>query len=621
MHCFKMTSLKLSVLCVSVAGMMLGCYSAKQPHVEPTSVVTPPPFELTILHINDHHSHLDEETVKLKFDVGQGPEEFMVDRGGVARVATMIKQLDRPQKNILKMHAGDAITGDFYYTLTDGVADAAAMNQICFDTFVLGNHEFDAKDAGLKYFLDALKQQGKCKQATQVLSANVMFGPSSPLYQTKDVQKTAIFEKQGQKIGVVGLTIAGKTKNASQPNADTIFADEVKTAQQEIDNLKSQGVNKIILQAHLGYDFDKKIAQQLTDVDVIVGGDSHTFLGPKQLETVGLKPEDEYPKQLKNKNGDPVCIVQAWQYNYVLGELNVKFDPQGRVIQCSGTPHILIGDDFKRIKDPTHVINQAELGKIKQQIEQQKLPFDIVEPDLDMQIALQPYTLKKQSFTSHVIGYATEDLCTQSKPTHQPTGMCSTSSGDVQQLMAEAMYLQGKKQFKADFSIQNGGGVRIEIPKGPVTVDMVYRLLPFKNKLVQLDMTGAEIKATLEDVVDALAANNKGSYPYSAGMRWRVDKTLPKNQRIQNIEVKNGQGKFQPISLQKTYRVATIDFLARGSESYTRFKDVTGTRRHDYETDYADIFLNYVDNLPTVNGQKQIRRLPVSDYSTQKYIE
>lgn len=619
MNMLKM-SLKLTVLCASMS-VLLGCQNT-QPQIKPKTIVSPQPFDLTILHINDHHSHLDAETTKLKFDIGQGPEEFTVDRGGISRVVAMMKQLDQPEKNIIKIHAGDAITGDFYYTLTDGVADAAAMNEICFDTFVLGNHEFDAKDAGLKYFLDALvKQQGTCKQPTQVLSANVVFGPSSPLYQTKNVQKATVIEKDGQKIGIVGLTIAGKTKNASQPNADTIFLDEIQTAQQEINLLKSQGINKIILQTHVGYELDQKLAQQLTDVDVIVGGDSHTLLGPKQLENIGLKPEGAYPTQLTNKSGDPVCVAQAWQYSYVLGELNVKFDPAGRVIQCGGTPHILIGDDFKRVKDPKNLIQANELQHIKQQIKVQELPLDIISPDVHMQTALQSYTSKKQAFTTHIVGYATEDFCSKSQPTNQITGSCLTRGGDVQQLMAEAVYLEGLKQFNADFSIQNAGGVRTEILKGPVTVDTVYRLLPFKNKLVRLNMTGAEVQATLEDVVDALAANNKGSYPYSGGMRWHVDKTQPKGQRITSLEVLNKQGKYQPILLQKTYQVATIDFLARGSESYTRFKDITGARRQDFNIDYADIFLKYVDNLPLKQGQKEISRLPVSKYSTQKYTE
>ena len=153
-----------------------------------STVVTPPveegkPLELNILHINDHHSHLDEEKIKFKANVGSGEEEFSVASGGFARVAALINQFASEKKNVLKIHAGDATTGDLYYNLTDGKADADAMNTVCFDTFTPGNHEFDAHDDGLKKFIDAL-DQGSCQEKTKVLTANVTFGASSPLYQT-----------------------------------------------------------------------------------------------------------------------------------------------------------------------------------------------------------------------------------------------------------------------------------------------------------------------------------------------------------------------------------------------------------------------------------------------------
>ena len=112
---------------------------------------------------------------------------------------------------------------------------------------------------------------------------------------------------------MIGLTIAQKTKNSSQPNADTLFGDEIEVAQKEINLLKAQGINKIILQTHVGYALDKKLAESLTDVDVIIGGDSHTLLGPQSLSKYGLTQEAEYPTQLRNKDGDLVCIAQACQ--------------------------------------------------------------------------------------------------------------------------------------------------------------------------------------------------------------------------------------------------------------------------------------------------------------------
>jgi 5'-nucleotidase/UDP-sugar diphosphatase len=128
-----------------------------------------------------------------------------------------------------------------------------------------------------------------------------------------------IIEKDGEKIGVVGLTVKDKTQFASRPDASTRFLDEAASAQAVIDELKLRGVNKIVLLSHLGYAADKAIAPKLSGVDVIIGGDSHTLLGPDSMKNYGLTPSGAYPTQTVDKDGRKVCIAQAWQYSYAVG--------------------------------------------------------------------------------------------------------------------------------------------------------------------------------------------------------------------------------------------------------------------------------------------------------------
>ena len=131
----------------------------------------PAPLDLTILHINDHHSRLDAETTTLTLKDATGASKAVtVELGGFARVTAAIEALAAGQKNVLKLHAGDAVTGDLYFTQSEGKADADMMNTVCFDAFTLGNHEFDSADAGLVKFIDFL-HAGTCR--TPVLSANV----------------------------------------------------------------------------------------------------------------------------------------------------------------------------------------------------------------------------------------------------------------------------------------------------------------------------------------------------------------------------------------------------------------------------------------------------------------
>lgn len=75
------------------------------------------PSELKILHINDHHSHLDGEELSFNFDLGHGEEPLVVSRGGFSRVATFMNLMAENHQNVVKIHAGDAITGDLYYNL------------------------------------------------------------------------------------------------------------------------------------------------------------------------------------------------------------------------------------------------------------------------------------------------------------------------------------------------------------------------------------------------------------------------------------------------------------------------------------------------------------------------
>jgi 5'-nucleotidase len=621
-----------------LAGCIAGC-SSDDNNADTAPVVTPQPLALTILHINDHHSHLDAETASLQLATAADKREAInVERGGFPRVTQAIADLAKNSTNVLKLHAGDALTGDLYFNLSEGKSDADLMNTVCFDAFTLGNHEFDNADAGLKKFIDFLHDKRVSPNcATPVLSANVKFGANSALSAAKApnyVRPSVVLERGGQKIGVIGMTIAGKTKNASRPDADTTFADEIVTAQAEIDRLKAQGINKIVISGHLGYDFDKNMATKLSGVDVIIGADSHTLLGPAAMSTYGLTPAGAYPTKAQDKDGNPVCIAQAWEYATVVGELKISFDDKGVVTQCEGTPHMLIGDNFMR---GTTAVSAAEKTAILADIAAGKV-LRVTAPAPAATAILAPYKKAKEDFGATVVAQSTDNLCLRRVPgptrdrTRSSLGdLCNLNAhviahgGDIQQVVAEAFLQQGKAFFGADISVQNGGGVRVDVKQGPVSVKDVYTVLPFKNTLVQLNATGAELKAVLEDAVAAVVANNTGSYPYTGGLRFNVDMNQAKGARVTGLQVRNAAGGWDVLDMAKVYKVATINFLADGADFYTSFaaikgKDATGAdRRLDVGLDYAEAFLKYVQNLP--GTPKTLVKLPTASYSTQTYIE
>ncbi|MFA7503392.1 MAG: 5'-nucleotidase C-terminal domain-containing protein [Burkholderiaceae bacterium] len=607
---------------------MLGACSSS----DDDSAVLPPagePLELTILHINDHHSHLDEESTSLTLATAAGQrEEIDLPLGGFARVTSAFAELSQDVPNVLKIHAGDAITGDLYYNLTDGKADADLMNTVCFDTMTLGNHEFDDGDAGLKGFIDFL-HSGDCR--TEVLSANVRFGASSPLHEANApglVKPSVVIERGGQRIGLVGLTVASKTKNASRPDADTQFEDETQAAQEEIDRLRGEGIDKIIVQSHLGYSLERELVGRLSGVDVLVGGDSHTLLGPAQLADYGLTSGGDYPTRLADRDGKLVCVVQAWQYSYVVGELRVSFDANGDVTECDGTPHVLIGDDFRKNDlELTPADRDAVLSDIAA-----AGALRLTTPDPAAEAILAPYRQEKLDFGSTVVAQADSNLClrrvpgTVLDPTRSTIAECNIDphvinhGGDIQQIVAEAFLQQGKRFFDADLSIQNGGGVRVDVAPGDIDVSRIYTVLPFRNTLVQLNMTGAEIKAALEDALDGVVGRgNTGSYPYSGGLRWSADLSQPKGSRLSDLVLRGADGSHVPLDPLATYKVVTIDFLADGSDFYTTLGTITGDRRIDVGLDYAEAFLLYVDSLPGI--VKILSKLPTDHYSTQQFVD
>ncbi|MBK8322398.1 MAG: 5'-nucleotidase C-terminal domain-containing protein [Betaproteobacteria bacterium] len=616
------------LLAAAVLAALAGCSSH-------SNDLNEAPLTVKILHVNDHHSRLDAETVNLNVTTASGAKESVVfDLGGFPRVAAAIQALAATSPNVLKLHAGDAITGDLYYTITNGKADADLMNTVCFDALALGNHEFDSGDAGLKTFLDFLRPAagaGGCN--TPVLSANTR--PSlgvSALTRTSATdyfRPSTIVERSGAKIGIVGITVAGKTKNSSRPDATTVFEDEVTAAQREIDALRSQGVSRIVLLTHQGYEQDVAMAPRLTGVDVIVGGDSHTLVGPSTLTGYGITPAGRYPTMASDAAGRNVCIVQAWQYSWVVGELDVSFNSAGDVVSCSGGPRVLIGNALRRATGSV-ALSAADQAAIAADVAREP-SLRVQSPSATAGTVLAAYKTQKDAFGATKVGTSADNLCLRRVPgtkrdttrsalgdTCNKAAFTNAHGGDAQQLVAFAYLEQGKRFGGADIALQNAGGVRIDIRQGDVTIGTVYTLLPFKNVLARLTMTGAEVKATLEDAITFVlaSAGNSGAYPYGANIRWTVDLNQPAGSRFSAIEVKSASGTWTPINPSASYKVMVNDFLVAGGDGWNTLKTITGARREDQLfLDYADSFVNYTKSVQT------LAKLPESEYSTQVFVD
>lgn len=559
-------------------------------------------FALDILHINDHHSNLDQ----LSIDLDIAGDEVEFESGGFPRLAAAYDAIEAdlgPRANVVRVHAGDAITGTLFYTLFAGEADAALMNEVCFDIFALGNHEFDDSDAGLKLFLDFL-DSGVCD--TSVLAANVIpevGTPLAPETTTDSFQPFTVKRYRGEKVGFIGIDIAQKTKVSSSPLESTQFLDEAETAQFYIDLLTAARVDNIVLVTHYGYENDLALAAVLTGADVIVGGDSHSLLG--DFGDYGLSAAGEYPTMVTDAAGNRVCVAQAWEYSRVLGQLHVGFDRNGRVTTCEGTPRLLLGDvtdndpDFDA-DDPDAVPSPVSDEAIAAAIAADPQLYQIGQ-DADAAALLAGFSEQVDVLNQEVIGTATEDICLARFPDDGRSALCPVGTlgqgGEIQQLVTDAFLARA---FRADIALQNSGGVRIDIPAGPVTIGDAYRLLPFGNTLFELDMTGAEVVLALEqglgNVLDA--GGSSGAFPYGSGIRWDLDATQPFGSRFSNVEVRvKGTTDWLPIDANATYVVVANSFMASGGDGYQVLADVVADGRGvDTFLGYAESFIDYIED-------------------------
>jgi 5'-nucleotidase len=174
-------------------------------------------YNLRILHVNDHHSYVEEKSWNVKTDTQallgcDSIKEVRFKYGGYARLNQLLADLTAGTKdiaapktagNVLKLHAGDAMTGTLWYTLFKGVADAQVMGKACFHAMSSGNHEFDDGDQNLAYFIQNLTEATKgCPSgSTKMVAANVVPGESSPLKTpTELLAKSKVFTLGDQKV-------------------------------------------------------------------------------------------------------------------------------------------------------------------------------------------------------------------------------------------------------------------------------------------------------------------------------------------------------------------------------------------------------------------------------------
>lgn len=273
--------------------------------------------KLTILHTNDVHSRMDPFPMDGSRNQGLG---------GVAKRATLIKRVRKEQKNVLLLDAGDYFQGTPYYNFFGGEIEIKMMSELGYDASTLGNHDFDGG-------MDGLERQLKHANFPIIIS-NYDFNDTIMQGKTKPY---TIFKKDGIKIGVFGLGIELEGLVMKANYLSTRYLDPVVEGQKWATFLKhEEKCDYVICLSHLGYKYQSEstkisdviLAQQTKDIDLIIGGHTHTFLNQ--------------PERLLNMEGRPVIINQVGWAGIVLGRIDVVFErnKKGTCVSCK---NLLVG--------------------------------------------------------------------------------------------------------------------------------------------------------------------------------------------------------------------------------------------------------------------------------------
>lgn len=255
--------------------------------------------KVTILHTNDTHSQIDPFPLN---------HSKYPDQGGVERRKQLIDLIREEEKNVLLLDAGDIFQGTPFFNVHGGEIELKLMSAMGYDAATMGNHDFDG---GMDGFLKALPHAN-----FPFLCANYDFSQTVLADQTKPYQ---IFKKSGIKIGVFGLGVELDGLVSRELYKETRYLDPIQTAQNWASFLRhEEGCQLVICLSHLGYEprlnavCDKVLATETSEIDLIIGGHSHTFMERAEI--------------WKNKDGKTVLINQVGWAGLMLGRVDFEFN-------------------------------------------------------------------------------------------------------------------------------------------------------------------------------------------------------------------------------------------------------------------------------------------------------
>ena len=495
-------------------------------------------WSLVVVHTNDMHGGIDSSEATF-----MNPE-FPPQLGGGASAARLIQYMraycKESGKGFLLLDTGDIFQGTLVGTKTRGEAVMRYTNEVGYDAWVIGNHEFDlGRDV-----TEALMKQAEFP----TLSANIY--DTTDGHWTHFARPTLMKDFGPLKIGVVGITTTGTTRASFEENVRNLhFAPETTMLAAYRDSLRAQGADIVIAACHLGLPFDRweawddlenreqegwksdyvrnafELARRVPGIDILYSGDIHVG-----YQEPWVDPVTHTPCFQGYGRGSNLLIVEF------VFDLETKKLLRWKEFDEQGTLITLLSDRFPRDRKIAETIDTV--------------------------------VARVETGFNEKIGEAIIPV---------------TRTGETESLLGNLICDAMQWKLKGDIAITNKGGVRTDLPSGNITPRDVFNVLPFDNTLGAVTVTGQFIKELIEDKVAY-----GGSGLYVGGMKVRVDRSRSRGDRVVSLEI--GGKPFEPAA---TYRLVTTDYLLEGNSGMEKLLDLrdqsaveSGVYMRDAVTEY-----------------------------------
>ncbi len=492
---------------------------AQQYKYNSTNSIKPQGKKLNIYYYNDTHGNSDS-------------------MAGIVHSAKIFKQKNNLDKDTVSfvLSAGDNVSGSdkeknsFIFNLMQNIMGV--------DVSAVGNHEMDGGAAG---FSDIIKNK-----KINFVATNVEYEQDNPMQ--NQVKKSIIKEQNGEKIGFIGTMPSDfalrSQKEASKGIKVQDFENTILSLQKEIDNLKAQGINKIVLMSHSGYEVDVETAKRLDGVDVIIGGHSHSVVKDAKLEE----------NVVMSKANEPVIITQAGENGKYYGILEAEFNDNGVITKVGNK----VFDSPSTSKSPIiEAIKEKQLGKSE---------------EIAIISQIDPM------------------------PENRRNAPCAYTDW-----VADSM----RAQLKTDIAIVNAANTRKVPHAGTLTRRDVKESSPMNNSLIKTTLTQKQVVDAIKQA-SIETMNDEEGVPgllHLSGARYKIDK----QGNLLELFIQNKKGKEEKIDINNpsdkiTYSAVFDNFVAKADGEYPHLAPLENVKVEEFNYDKDETMAKYLKNRKDKNN-------------------